>query len=99
VVDQLDSESISHDFALPAGAKLFEFEIELVLGYTSFSVTYRATDRLPREAVPEAFLEEQRVMAPFRDDHIVRVRRHFETNGTGYIVLDLEQGQTLESPR
>jgi hypothetical protein len=39
VVDQLDSEPVSHDFALPAGAKLFEFEIELVLGYTSFGVT------------------------------------------------------------
>jgi hypothetical protein len=128
VVDQLDSEPVSHDFALPAGAKLFEFEIEWVVGYTSFGGTYRATDRLLREAVAikeylpnefavrlpdgavraksdekqeefktglEAFLEEARVMALFRDDHIVRVRRYFEMNGTGYIVLDLEQGQTL----
>jgi serine/threonine protein kinase len=115
VVDQLDSESISHDFALPAGAKLFEFEIESVLGYTSFGVTYRATDRLPREPVAikehlpnefavrlpkgsvransdekqeefktgfEAFLKEARVMALFRDDRIVRVRRYFENKLT-----------------
>jgi serine/threonine protein kinase len=128
VVDELNSEPVSHDFALPAGAKLFEFEIESILGYTSFGITYRATDTLLREAVAikeylpnefavrlpegavraksdekqeefktglEAFLEESRVMALFRDDHIVRVRRYFEMNGTGYTVLDLEQGQTL----
>jgi hypothetical protein len=128
VVDELNSEPVSQDFALPAGAKLFEFEIESVLGYTSFGITYRATDTLLREPVAikeylpnefavrlpegtvraksdenqeefktglEAFLKEARVMALFRDDHIVRVRRYFEMNGTGYIVLDLEQGQTL----
>jgi hypothetical protein len=128
VVDELNSEPASHDFALPAGAKLFEFEIESVLGHTSFGITYRATDRLLRESVAikeylpnefavrlpegavrpksdenqeefktglEAFLEEARVMALLRDDHIVRVRRYFEMNGTGYIVLDMEEGQTL----
>jgi hypothetical protein len=128
VFDELNSEPVSHDFALRAGAKLFEFEIESVLGYTSFGITYRATDRLLREAVAikeylpnefavrlpegavraksdekqeelktglEAFREEARLMALFHDDHIVRVRRYFEMNGTGYIVLDLEQGQTL----
>ena len=128
VLDELNSEPVSHDFALPAGAKLFEFEIESVLGYAGLGITYRATDTLLREAVAikeylpsrlaarlpegavraksdeeqeefrtelEAFLEEARVMALFRDDHIVRVRRYFEMNGTGYIVLDLEQGLTL----
>jgi hypothetical protein len=128
VVDQLNGEAVSDDFALPTGAKLFEFEIESVLGYTSFAITYRATDTLLREAVAikeylpndvavrlpegavrakadekqdefktglEAFLAEARVMALFRDDHIVHVRRYFEMNGTGYIVLDLEYGQTL----
>jgi hypothetical protein len=43
----------------------------------------------------EEFLEEARIMALFHDDHIVHVRRYFEMNGTGYIVNDLEQGQTL----
>jgi serine/threonine protein kinase len=51
VVGQLNSEPVSHDFALPAGAKLFEFEIESVLGYGSFGITYRATDTLLGEAV------------------------------------------------
>lgn len=128
MVDELNGDPVSHDFALLAGAKLFEFAIESALGYTSFGITYRATDTLLREAVAikeylpnefavrlpegavhakseekqeefktglEAFLEEARVMALFRDGHIVRVRRYFELNGTGYIVLDLEQGQSL----
>jgi hypothetical protein len=128
VVDELNSEPASDDFALPAGAKLFEFEIESVLGYSNFGFTYRAADtqlceavaireyfphefaiRLPEGTVRaksdekqeefkaglEELLEEARVIALFRDDHIVRVRRYFEKNGTGYIAFDLEQGQTL----
>jgi hypothetical protein len=47
----MNSEPLSHDFVLPAGARLFEFEIESVLGYSSFGVTYRATDTLLRQAV------------------------------------------------
>jgi hypothetical protein len=128
VLDELNSEPVSHDFALPGGAKLFEFEIESVLGYAGLGITYRAIDTLLREAVAikeylpnelavrlpdgavraksdekqeefrtelQSFLEEARVMALFRDEHIVRVRRYFEMNGTGYIVLDLEHGLTL----
>jgi serine/threonine protein kinase len=127
-LDEVNSKPVSHDFALPAGAKLLEFEIESVLGHGSFGITYWATDTLLRQAVAikeyfpddvavrqpegavcaksdekgaefkaglEAFLEEARVMALFRDRHIVHVQRYFELNGTGYIVLDLEQGQTL----
>ncbi|HKE24106.1 MAG TPA: hypothetical protein VKB88_17190, partial [Bryobacteraceae bacterium] len=115
MVDQQDSEPVSHNFALPAGARLSEFEIESVLEYGSFGITYWATDALLRQAVAikeylpnelavrlpegtvraksdekqgefktglEAFLEETRVMALFRDDHIVHVRRYFEMNGT-----------------
>jgi hypothetical protein len=43
----------------------------------------------------EAFLEEARNGAVSRRSHR-RVRRYFETNGARYIMLDLEQGQTLE---
>lgn len=127
MIDHLNSESVSPDFALPAGAKLFDFEIESVLGFDSFGIIYRATDTLLGEAVAireylpnesavrtpqegvraksdkqeefkkglKAFLEEARVMALFCDDHIIYVRRYFELNGTGYIVLNLEQGQTI----
>jgi serine/threonine protein kinase len=51
VIDQLDTEAVSHDLALPAGARLFEFEIESVLGYGSSGITYRAYDTRLRQAV------------------------------------------------
>jgi len=51
VVDQQDSEPVSHNFALPAGARLSEFEIESVLEYGSFGITYWATDAVLRLAV------------------------------------------------
>ena len=41
----------SHYFALPAGSKLYEFEIEAVLGHGGFGITYRATDTLLQETV------------------------------------------------
>ena len=43
----------------------------------------------------KTFLEEARLMARFRHPNIVHVRRFFELHGTGYIVQDYEQGQTL----
>lgn len=41
------------------------------------------------------FLAEARVLASFRHQHIVRVNRFFEANGTAYMVMDYEQGQSL----
>ena len=43
----------------------------------------------------KAFLEEARMMARFRHANIVHVRRFFELHGTGYIVQDYVQGDTL----
>lgn len=40
-----------HYFALPKGAKLFEFEIAAVLGHGGFGITYLATDMHLQEAV------------------------------------------------
>src|ERR1043165_1103552 len=118
----------SHYYSVPAGSKLYEFEIEAVLGHGGFGITYRATDTLLQETVAikeflpnevairisdatvraksqqqqpdfdaglKSFLEEARVMARFRHPRIVHVRRFFELYGTGYIVLDYEQGKTL----
>lgn len=42
------------------------------------------------------FLDEARALARFRHRNIVRVLRFFEANGTAYLVMDLEQGITLE---
>lgn len=43
----------------------------------------------------EQFLGEARVMARFRHPNIVRVLRFFTANETGYIVMDLEEGESL----
>lgn len=42
------------------------------------------------------FLAEARTLARFRHRNIVRVLRFFEANNTAYLVMDLEQGITLE---
>src|SRR5580704_2468979 len=45
------SEKGDHYFALTKGTKLFEFEIESVLGHGGFGITYKATDTLLQETV------------------------------------------------
>lgn len=41
------------------------------------------------------FIHEARTLAKFSHPHIVRVNRYFEANGTGYMVMDYEQGESL----
>ena len=43
----------------------------------------------------ERFILEARTLAKFSHPHIVRVNRYFETNGTGYMVMDYEKGESL----
>ena len=43
----------------------------------------------------ERFIQEARTLAKFSHPHIVRVSRYFEANGTGYMVMDYEKGETL----
>jgi len=43
-----------------------------------------------------AFLSEARTIARFRHPNVMRVRRFFETNGTGYLVMDFEEGLTFD---
>lgn len=43
----------------------------------------------------KTFLEEARLVAKIRHPNIIRVRRFFEFQGTGYIVQDYEEGSTL----
>ena len=45
----------------------------------------------------DAFLNEARTIARFRHQSVMRVRRYFTGNGTGYIVMDFEQGTSLEA--
>jgi len=44
----------------------------------------------------EAYLNEARIIARFRHQNIVQVRRYFEQNGTGYIVFNKEEGLPLD---
>lgn len=43
----------------------------------------------------EQFLREARTLAKFNHPNIIRINRFFEANGTGYIVMDYAEGQTL----
>jgi len=43
----------------------------------------------------ERFILEARTLARFSHPHIVRVNRYFELNGTGYMVMDYEEGESL----
>ncbi|MFT5445955.1 MAG: serine/threonine protein kinase [Gammaproteobacteria bacterium] len=43
------------------------------------------------------FLDEARTLARFQHPSIVHVHRFLEANGTGYLIMDFEQGQTLWS--
>jgi serine/threonine protein kinase len=43
----------------------------------------------------EQFLREAKILAKFNHPNIIRINRFFEANGTGYIVMDYAEGQTL----
>lgn len=43
----------------------------------------------------EEFLKEARALAKFKHNHIVRVLRFFEANGTAYMVMEYEEGESL----
>ena len=43
----------------------------------------------------DRFLLEARTLAKFSHAHIVRVNRYFEANGTAYMVMDYEEGESL----
>ncbi len=45
----------------------------------------------------QRFLAEARTLAKFKDPNIVRVLDHIEANGTAYLVMDFEEGETLAS--
>ena len=45
----------------------------------------------------ERFSQEARTLGRFSHPHIVRVNRYFEANGTGYMVMDYERGDSLKT--
>jgi serine/threonine protein kinase len=44
-----------------------------------------------------SFLQEARMLARFRHQSIVRITRVFEANSTAYMVMEFEEGRSLES--
>lgn len=44
----------------------------------------------------QEFLKEARALAKFKHNHIVRVLRFVEANGTAYMVMEYEQGESLD---
>ena len=45
----------------------------------------------------DRFLKEARTLAGFSHPNIVRVNRYFKANGTGYMVMDYEEGVSLKA--
>ena len=43
----------------------------------------------------QRFLEEARILAKFKERSIVRVSRFLESNGTAYLIMDYEDGESL----
>jgi len=44
----------------------------------------------------EKFLEEARIQARFKHANIIRVHRYLEANSTAYLIMDYEEGESLE---
>ena len=62
------------------------------------SVTLTAPDLTVDYATGlERFLKEARTLAGFSHPHIVRVNRYFKAHGTGYMVMDYEDGESLKA--
>jgi class 3 adenylate cyclase len=62
------------------------------------TVTLTAPDMtVEYQAGLERFLKEARTLAGFSHPHIVRVNRYFKDHGTGYMVMDYEEGESLKA--
>lgn len=75
--------------------------------YLPVAFARRTTDGVSVEAIEEKktayengltlFLQEARILAQIHDPYIARVIEYTETNGTAYLVIEHEAGQTLRS--
>ncbi|HUT48620.1 MAG TPA: protein kinase [Alphaproteobacteria bacterium] len=74
---------------LPAGVALRGRDSASVLPISS-------DDRPTFEWGLDRFRTEAQTLVPFRHPNIVKVLRFFEANGTAYMVMDYEEGESLE---
>jgi serine/threonine protein kinase len=73
------------------------FPIELVVRDNSYTVHPISDTKINDfKWALNRFLEEARVLATFKHPNIVRVLRFFEANQTAYIVMEYEQGASLD---
>jgi len=63
--------------------------------YTIHPFTRTANDAENYRWGLEAFLTEAQALAKFKHAHIVRVLRFLEANGTAYLVMEYEEGESL----
>ncbi|GAB2578801.1 hypothetical protein GCM10027034_06900 [Ramlibacter solisilvae] len=83
---------------LPVAIKEY-FPGDLVTRESDSSVRVRGGNAAHQEQYDwglERFLDEARALATFRHPNIVRVLRYFRENGTAYIVMEYESGQSLK---
>jgi serine/threonine protein kinase len=90
---------LGHDTLLEKDVAIKEyFPSSAVSRGTDKSVTLTGPDMSEEyETGLDRFLKEARTLAGFSHPNIVRVNRYFKANGTGYMVMDYEEGESLKS--
>ena len=88
----------AHDERLDTPVAIKEYYPHEIAGRTRSRLTlkpYADTDAEDFAFGRERFMEEGRTLARFDHPNIVGVRSYFEAHGTGYLVMDYYEGQTL----
>ena len=90
---------LAHDTLLEKDVAIKEyFPSAAVSRGSDRSVTLTGPDMAEEyETGLDRFLKEARTLAGFSHPNIVRVNRYFKANGTGYMVMDYEDGESLKS--
>jgi class 3 adenylate cyclase len=90
---------LAHDTLLEKDVAIKEyFPGAAVSRGTDKSVTLTGPDMAEEyETGLDRFLKEARTLAGFSHPNIVRVNRYFKANGTGYMVMDYEDGESLKA--
>jgi class 3 adenylate cyclase len=90
---------LAHDTLLEKDVAIKEyFPGSSVLRAADKSVTLTGPDMATEyETGLDRFLKEARTLAGFSHPNIVRVNRYFKANGTGYMVMEYEDGESLKS--
>lgn len=91
---------VARDVRLGARVAIKEYFPQAYAGRHASEYTIHPFTRTPNEAENyrwglEAFLTEAQALARFKHPHIVRVLRFLEANGTAYLVMEYEEGESL----